>query len=124
MAKQPATADPKPTQTTAETVSADDVKARIKAITGDDAAKGHEGLAQHLAFNTDMPAEDAIGALKAAASEAPATDEPADPKGYQASRSAAAALAQPGGGGGAPKKEAKTIDTRGIYAKRNARKGA
>jgi ATP-dependent Clp protease, protease subunit len=124
MAKQPATADPKPTQTTAETVSADDVKARIKAITGDDAAKGHEGLAQHLAFNTDMPAEDAIGALKAAASEAPAADEPADPKGYQASRSAAAALAQPGGGGGAPKKEAKTIDTRGIYAKRNARKGA
>ena len=124
MAKQPATADPKPTQTTAETVSADDVKARIKAITGDDAAKGHEGLAQHLAFNTDMPAEDAIGALKAASSEAPAAEEPADPKGYQASRSAAAALAQPGGGGSAPKKEAKTIDTRGIYAKRNARKGA
>ena len=71
-----------------------------------------------------MPAEEAIGALKAAASEAPTADEPADPKGYQASRSAAAALAQPGGGGGAPKKEAKTIDTRGIYAKRNARKGA
>jgi ATP-dependent Clp protease protease subunit len=124
MANKPAPADPNAGLTSAEAFSAEDVKARIKAITGDDAAKGHEGLAQHLAFNTDMPAEDAIGALKAAASEAPDADEPADPKGYQASRSAAAALAQPGGGGSAPKKEAKTIDTRGIYAKRNTRKGA
>jgi len=126
MAKQPATADPKPAPTTAEPVSAADVKARIKAITEDDAAQGREGLAKHLAFDTDMPAEDAIGALKAAASDAPANavEEPADPKSYQANRSAAAALAQPGGGGDAPKKTAKTIDTRGIYAKRNAQKGA
>jgi ATP-dependent Clp protease protease subunit len=125
MAKQPAPADPNAAPSTAAIVSADDVKARIKAITGDDAAKGYEGLAQHLAFNTDMPAEEAIGALTAAAADAPAPagEEPADPKGYQASRSAAAALAQPGGGAPAPKTKA-TIDTRGIYAKRNAQKGA
>lgn len=106
MAKQPATADPKPAPTTAETVSADDVKARIKAITEDDAAQGREGLAKHLAFDTEMSAEDAISTLKAAAVDAPAPagDEQADPKGYQAKRSAAAALAQPGGGAAGPKK--------------------
>lgn len=126
MAKQPATADPKPAQTTAETVSADDVKARIKAITEDDAAQGREGLAKHLAFDTEMSAEDAISTLKAAAVDtpAPAGDEPADPKGYQASRSAAAALAQPGAGAAAPKKTTATIDTGSIYANRRAQKGA
>ncbi|WP_407496892.1 head maturation protease, ClpP-related [Pseudooceanicola sp. MF1-13] len=126
MAKQPATADPKPAATTAETVSAGDVKARIKAITEDDAAQGREGLAKHLAFDTEMSAEDAINTLKAAAGDAPsaAGDEPADPKGYQASRSAAAALAQPGSGAAAPKKTTATIDTGGIYASRRARKGA
>jgi ATP-dependent Clp protease protease subunit len=125
MAKQPAPADTIAAPSTAAVVSADDVKARIKAITCDDAAKGYEGLAQHLAFNTEMPAEEAIGALTAAAADAPAPagEEPADPKVYQASRSAAAALAQPGGGAPAPKTKA-TIDTRGIYAKRNAQKGA
>lgn len=125
MAQQPAPADPNTASTTAAVVSAEDVKARIKAITGDDAAKGYEGLAQHLAFNTDMPVEEAIGALTAAAGDAPAPEgeKPADPKGYQASRSAAAVLAQPGGGAPAPKAKA-TIDTRGIYAKRNAQKGA
>jgi len=126
MAKQPATADPKPAPTTAETVSADDVKARIKAITEDDAAQSFEALAKHLAFDTEMSAEDAISTLKAAAVDtpAPAGDEPADPKGYQASRSAAAALAQPGAGAAAPKKTTATIDTGSIYANRRAQKGA
>lgn len=125
MVNTPAPADPNVAPSTAAIVSADDVKARIKAITGDDAAKGYEGLAQYLAFNTDMPAEEAIGTLTAAAADAPAPagEEPADPKAYQAGRSAAAALAQPGGGAVAPKTKA-TIDTRGIYAKRNAQKGA
>lgn len=124
MAKQPATADLNPAPPTATTVSADDVKARIKAITEDDAAQGYENLAKHLAFDTDMPTEEALAALKAAASDAPTVEEPVDPKGYQARRSAAAALAQPGDNSTAPKNTAKTIDTRGIYAKRNAQKGA
>ena len=125
MAKTPATADPKAAPPTAETVSADDVKARIKAITEDQAALGREGLAKHLAFDTEMSAEDAIKTLKAAALDAPAPDgdEPADPKGYQARRATASALAQPGGGPVASKTKA-TIDTRSIYAKRNAQKGA
>jgi hypothetical protein len=124
MAKTPAPADLNAALLTAAAVSVDDVKARIKAITQDDAAQGREGLAKHLAFDTDMSAEDAIGALKAAASDAPeaVAEEPVDRKGYQADRSAAAALAQPGGGA-APKTKA-IIDTRGIYAKRNAQKGA
>jgi len=126
MAPKTATADPQAAPTTAETVSADDVKARIKAITEDDAAQGFEALAKHLAFDTEMSAEDAISTLKAAAVDtpAPAGDEPADPKVYQASRSAAAALAQPGAGAAAPKKTTATIDTGSIYANRRAQKGA
>lgn len=127
MATKPAPADPKPAPKTAETVSADDVKARIKAITEDESAVGYEGLAKHLAFNTDMPTEEAIEALTAAATDAPpaSVDDPVDPKGYQARRSAAADLAQPDGGAPAPKKTtATTIDTSGIYAARRNPKGA
>lgn len=125
MAPETATADPNAAPTTAP-VSVENVKARIKAITGDVAAQGYEGLAKHLAFDTDMPIEDAVAALKAAATDAPAPaeDEPAAPKGYQASRSAAAALANPGGGVTAPQKTAATIDTGKIYASRRAQKGA
>lgn len=102
-----------------------EVKARIKAITEDDAAKGHEALAKHLAFDTDMPADDAIAALKAAATDgagrAKADDAPSPAK-YQASRSAAADLAQPApGASGRPKA---TINTGGIYAARRAGKEA
>lgn len=123
MAKQPATADPTPAAL--EAVSASDVKARIKAITGDGAAKGHEGLAQHLAFDTDMPTDEAIATLLAASVDAPAEPEsPAvDPKGYQANRSAAADLAQPNGGAPAPK-ATPTINTASIYAGRRTKKEA
>lgn len=125
MAQTPATADTDTAPTTAATVSAGDVKARIKAITDDDAAQGYEGLAKYLAFDTDMPAEEAIAALKAAASDAPEPedDAPADRQAYQARRSAAAELANPGGAA-APKRTAKSIDTGDIYAKRRAQKGA
>ena len=104
--------------------SAADVKARIKAITEDDAAQGHEALAKHLAFDTDMPAEEAIAALKAAASDAPKAeaDDAPDPARYQASRSAAADLAQPAPGTSAKPKA--TINTGGIYAARRAGKEA
>ncbi len=48
-----------------------DERARIAAIVGAPEAKGREGLAQHLAFNTDTPAPDAIAMLKAAPAAAP-----------------------------------------------------
>ena len=122
----PKTPVPKTEPTTAETVSVDDVKARIKAITEDAAAQGCEGLAKHLAFDTDMPAEEAIAALKASASDtpAPAEGDLADPAKYKARRSAASDLAQPGEGAPASKKSTATIDTGAIYASRRAQKGA
>ncbi|KEP69624.1 peptidase S14 [Thioclava dalianensis] len=106
----------------ATAVSADQVKARIKAITEDDAAQGHEALAKHLAFDTDMPAEEAVAALKAAASDAPVkpTEDVPDAASYQARRSAASDLAQPAPGPQAKPKAA--INTGGIYAaRRNAK---
>jgi hypothetical protein len=100
--------------------TAADVKARIKAITEDAAATGHETLARYLAFDTDMPAAEAIATLKAAASDAPAPDgDAANPAAYQASRSAAADLAAPTGG--KPAKPVATIDTGAIYAARSKR---
>jgi hypothetical protein len=41
-------------------------RARIASIVNAPEAKGREGLAQHLAFNTEMSAPDAIAMLKAA----------------------------------------------------------
>ncbi|KPU83615.1 hypothetical protein JI58_08345 [Marinosulfonomonas sp. PRT-SC04] len=124
MAKKPATADPNTAATTA--VSADDVKARIKAITEDGAAQGHESLAKHLAFDTEVPVEEAITALKAAATDvpAPADDKVEDRKGYQARRSAAADLAQPGSGSSTPSKPVATINAGSIYASRRKTAGA
>lgn len=46
--------------------SAADERARIKAITGSDEAKGREQLAEHLAFNTEMSADAAKSVLAAA----------------------------------------------------------
>lgn len=123
MAPDPVTADKPPANPTlaqgTQAAGAADVKARIKAITEDEATRGHEALARHLAFDTDMPTDTAIAALKAAAADAPkaeAGDAP-DPAGYRASRSAAADLAQPAPG--APKA---AIDTGAIYAARRAGK--
>lgn len=103
MATKPNPADTAPADppNAAAPVSAEDVKARIKAITEDDAATGHEALAKHLAFDTDMPVEAAIATLTAAATDAPAKPEgdPApNPTAYQNGRSSAADLAQPGNG--------------------------
>ena len=105
-------------------ISAGDVKAPIKAITGDDAAKGYETLASHLAFDTDMPADAAIAALKAAASDAPKakTDDVPNVAAYQASRSVASDLAQPAPGTSA--KPIKAINAGSVYAARRAGKGA
>ena len=109
-----------------ETANAEDIKARIKAITNCDEAKGQETLANHLAFNTEMSAEDAIEALTAAAGDATASTEggeSVDPADYAAGRSGATSLAPPAG------KEPKTqsaakLDARSIYARRAAAKEA
>lgn len=46
-----------------------DTLARVKAIQGSEEGKSRPKLAEHLAFNTDMPAEAAIELMKAAAVE-------------------------------------------------------
>ncbi|WP_068305308.1 head maturation protease, ClpP-related [Pararhodobacter sp. CCB-MM2] len=119
-----------PQQQAPATFSAADVKARIKAITSCEAASGRQSLAEHLAFDTDMPTEAAIAVLTAAAGDAPhgvddapqaPVDAPADPKAYQARRTAASDLAQPvtieGRGAGGSKTQ--SINMREIYARRN-----
>ncbi len=45
---------------------ANQTKARIKGIMTHEEAKGREGLAEHLAYNTDMSVEEAAAMLKAA----------------------------------------------------------
>jgi hypothetical protein len=52
-----AKADPAPA------AAAVDQKARIKAITGHSEAQGRKELAEHLAFDTDLSAEDAVKML-------------------------------------------------------------
>jgi signal peptide peptidase SppA len=64
--------------------AARDERARMSAITGCEEAKGREGLANHLAMNTEMSAEQAKGILAAAPLTAVAPAAPAktevDPK--------------------------------------------
>ncbi len=50
---------------------------RVKAILGSEEAKGRTAQAHHIAFNTEMSAEDAKSMLASSAKEAPA--EPANP---------------------------------------------
>ncbi len=89
--------------------AAADAKARIKAITGSEEAKGRESLAEYFAFDTDMAPEAALAALskspKAAAQEAkPAAD--AQWGSYATRRLAAAGLAAPEANQDADKKAA------------------
>lgn len=79
-------------------------QARIKAIMTSDHAKGHEGQAEYLAYDTEIAAEAAI-AILAKATKAPASDadEPgtgdatpeADPEAYASERAEASRLARP-----------------------------
>lgn len=105
----------------AATATAEGVKQRIQAITDCEEAKGREVLAKHLAFNTELPVDDAIAALKAATADAGAQDPETPPvAAYQQQRTAAAAVAQPAAPTGG--KPAATIDTAAIYrARRNAK---
>jgi len=52
-------------------------RARIKAIRGHEAAASHPELADHLALETDLTAEQAAGILAAAAKDKPAAPAPA-----------------------------------------------
>lgn len=78
-----------------------DQKARIKAILASEEAKGREALAEHFAHDTEMTAEAAIAAMKAApkieASSTTPAPGAAQNAAYEAQRLAAAGLAQPGG---------------------------
>lgn len=99
-----------------------DTKARIKAITTSEEATGREALASHFAYETDMTAEAAVAALKAAP-QASAGNGTGDS--YEARRLAASALAQPGGEKtAAPSVAAKLNPTAIFNARRNATKGA
>jgi K+-transporting ATPase c subunit len=51
-------------------------RARIKAIRGHEAAASHPELADHLALETDLTAEQAAGILAAAAKDKPAAPAP------------------------------------------------
>lgn len=73
-----------------------ETKDRIKAIMTSEDAKGRETLAQHFAYETEMTAEAAIGALKAAPKADAGGAAPASQ--YEQQRLASAALSQPSGG--------------------------
>ncbi len=109
-----------------ETATASEVKARIKAITGHDAAKDQPNLANMLAFDTDTAVDEAIATLEAARADksSAATDDGTDPGDYKKSRSAASDLAQPDGGGKETSTRKRQIDTSAIYERRTTRKGA
>lgn len=87
--------------------------ARIQAILTCDEAKGRSQMAQHLAFQTKMSADEAK-ALLAVAPDA-SQEAPTKPGNYDERRATARAQAQPGGGGSKP---AATINAGDIYARR------
>ena len=90
---------------TAKSEGASEAKARIKAIMTCEEAEGREGLAEHLAYDTELPPEETFKILAAspkttaagAADGEPETD-PADPKpaDFERRRLAAAGQAAPG----------------------------
>lgn len=55
---------------------ANETKARIKGIMTHEEAKGREGLAEHLAYNTDMSVDDAVAMLKVSPKAEAAKEEP------------------------------------------------
>lgn len=121
-AKQPAAPAPAAAPAPEAATSSVDVKQRIKAILEDEAAVGREAMAKHLAFETDMAADEAIALLAVAGAQAPRASDTPDPAKYQAARSAASSLAQPAPSASAKPKS--TIDTSGIYAARRSAKEA
>jgi capsid assembly protease len=82
-ATEPTTPVTTPTAAAAPAVAANsgasDERTRIKAIQGCDEAKGREGLASHLAFETSMSADAAKALLAASPKAAAADDKAANP---------------------------------------------
>lgn len=110
----------------ADTTAADaakiiaDTKARIEAITTCEEATGREAMAKHLAYKTEMTAEEAKAMLAVVPKvEAKAADTNDDASAYeQERRQPVTNLAQPGG---KPKAASqKTPDVNAIYARRSA----
>lgn len=81
-ADEPTTDDSQEEVTMAEISSEDraavanETKARIKGIMTHEEAKGREGLAEHLAYNTDMSVDDAVAMLKVSPKAEAAKEEP------------------------------------------------
>lgn len=90
---------------------------RIKAILGSDEAKGREAQAQHLAFSTDMTAEDAVAILAAGVAAQPTSEaeEEANPAAYEAERLRASGQALPSD---SPKPAQAKLNRAGIFASR------
>lgn len=99
--------------------------ARIKAITACDEADGRAALAKHLAFETEMPADDAVKILAAASKEVAAAEDDTDKAGssgaqaYEQRRLAAAGQAIPGKD---ERPDKASIDVTAIYAAHNRAK--
>lgn len=72
---------------------------RIKAIMTSDAAKGREGQAEHLAYNTEISANDAVEILNkgplATQDDGPETENNSDPVAYELQRLQASGLSTP-----------------------------
>ncbi|SCM73391.1 ATP-dependent Clp protease proteolytic subunit [uncultured Pleomorphomonas sp.] len=83
-----------PTSADAAKIAAD-TKARIKAITTCEEAKGREGLAEHIAFATEMSAEDAKAMLAASPKAEAKADDPDPAAVYEQERRQPTALAKP-----------------------------
>ena len=56
-----------------------ETKARIKGIMTSDEAKGREGLAEHLAYNTDQSVDEAVATLKVSPKAEAPKEEPETP---------------------------------------------
>lgn len=98
-----------------------DEKARVSAILGGEAAQGRASLASHLAFETDMNADQANGLLAKSAKEATEPKEEA-PKGNAAKLAERMAAQQPlvlePENPAAKEKKRSSLDAAGIYAAR------
>lgn len=96
---------------------------RMQAIMQSDAANGRAKMAEHLAYQTTMPADEAIALMEAAPSEGAGTTE-TDESGCSADdfdqrRMLAANQALPGGkGGGQAEEQPKTINRADIFGRR------
>lgn len=93
-------------------------RVRIGAIIDDEKANGRQSLARHLAFKTDMPADQALAVLEASPIEAKESSSPLSTAMLQHRQ----ANLGPGGERSPAAIAPKVIDTASIYARRAASK--